>query len=146
MSPAQSLAVSQMETQQKPFGWLQDIIARVTGAGQTKPADVAAPTDTAKGKKSEAKPAAGVTTPGQTQVPGASELAGVVQPNVADQLGLAPQTQGDFGWVLQAMQHAHDVGLQKGGTDFGQQFANALGLDLGQSTAGSGKTSTAAKG
>src|SRR5580765_920893 len=65
MSPAQKMAVEQFANQQKPFGWLQEIIQRVMGQGQpTAPAKGTTDTSTAKGKKSEATPAP-AQTPGQ---------------------------------------------------------------------------------
>jgi hypothetical protein len=61
----------------------------------------------------------------------APTLANVIQPQALQQMGLMPQTQGDFGWVLAAMQHAQLMGEQKGGTNIAQILQKIVGGGAG---------------
>lgn len=122
MSPAQEMAVKQMGTQQQPFGWLMDMIQHITGtmgqgtipqpqgqAPQGKPMDEKMPPG--QGKQSDAgQPPAQSGQPGQPQPGGMIDPASVqmltslFQPNPLSNLGLLPQQQGSWNWVLAQMQ------------------------------------------
>lgn len=159
MSPAQKMATEQMANQQRPFGWLMDMIAHITGQGQ--PQQPAQPNQQTgakppKDKQSQDQGAGGPMQGGQggqidpSQVP---ELASIMNPNAATNLGLMPQTQGSFGWLLQMLQqqqmnqqNAQGAGLvQLASTLMGRPQAG-LDLTLGSSQTTSEKTAPKAAG
>lgn len=127
--------LDQLETGQtsRPFGWLLDMIGHITGTmqqGQAQPATPGQPGQAAQ--PGQQQPATQQTTPGkqsdagqaqpQQPVPGgmidpntAQQLVSVFQPNALSNLGLLPQQQGSWNWVLSMMQQNQAANAQQQG-------------------------------
>ena len=140
-SPGQKAALDSFQNQAKPFGWLVDMINHITGVappaqvGQTgqpaasQPPAQPAPAGQPAGKMGKQSDAGGQPTdpgaaggqPGQVAPGQVPDLANVMAPNagqnVAQIMGLMPQTQGSFGWLLQMLQQQQMKQQQAQGGD-----------------------------
>lgn len=120
-SPGQKAALDSFSNQQRPFGWLMDMIQHITGqvqqpagqpqSGQQQPQGQQ-PQQQGQPPQGKQSDASGGQQPGQQgQVPGGmvdpasvQMLTSLFQPNALSNLGLLPQQQGNWNWVLSMMQ------------------------------------------
>lgn len=146
MSAAQKMATEQMANQQAPFGWLIGLIQHITGGGQpAQPGQPApAPGQQPQQKSGASKPlgkqsdaGAGSGVGGQIDPNQVPELASIMQPNAATALGLMPQTQGSFGWLLQMLQQQQMQQQQAQGAGLVQLVSQLMGGG-GQAAGGAG--------
>lgn len=119
----------------RPFGWLLDMIGHITGSmqqqsqqagqpGAPAPAQGGQPQQPAQlGKQSQVEQPPQGQQPQQAQgQPGgmidpntAQQLVSVFQPNALSNLGLLPQQQGSWNWVLSMMQQGQAANAQEKG-------------------------------
>lgn len=159
--PGQAAIADQFQNQAKPFGWLVDMINHITGAapttGQgTNPAPTNTPqpagtTDKKAPGKQGADQGAGQPQPGGMVEPGqVPDLANVMAPNagqnVTQLMGLMPQTQGSFGWLLQMLQQQQMKQQQAQGGDLVSLVGQMVGAPSGASGASTGSGGTAGAG
>lgn len=122
--PNAAAIAQQFQGQQRPFGWLMDMISHITGQlstqggqpqqqqpapqGQQPPADTT-PQGQGPGPQKQSQdgqqPAPQQMGQGGMIDPtGVQQLVSLFQPNALSNLGLLPQQQGNWNWVLSMMQ------------------------------------------
>lgn len=158
--PNAAAVADQFQNQQKPFGWLMDMIQHITGQMQPQAGQPAAsgqpvnqpqtqqqqtpPPGAGQGtnpqpqgqKQSQAQPAQpGMQQPGMIDPATVQQLVSLFQPNALSNLGLLPQQQGSWNWVLSMMQQGQAAQAQQKG--MGGNDLISLVRQLGGQTSGS---------
>lgn len=123
--PGQATIADQFNQQSKPFGWVGDmvnsIVQMIGGGGQTQQEK---PQPGQEQQPKEGQPAGQPEQPsgttGQPQAGGVDplmipQLVSLFQPNALSNLGLLPQQQGSFDWVLGLMQQQQAAQAQQRG-------------------------------
>lgn len=147
--PNAAAVADQFQNQQKPFGWLMDMIQHITGSmgqgtqpqpqggqPQGQPMDEKGPPQQqGQQKTSQAgQPPAGQPAPGIDPAT-VQQLVSLFQPNALSNLGLLPQQQGSWNWVLSMMQQGQAAQAQQKG--MGGNDLISLVRQLGGQTGGS---------